>query len=308
VLFGGHFSDVTNAAYGDTWEWNGTNWTQRNPATSPPARVFHAMAWDSVRHVAVLFGGRNTNGGTLTDTWEWNGTTWTQRSPATVPPGRLDHEMAFDPVRGRCVLHGGVYTNPPYTWEWDGTDWTVGASMPGQTTTRHAFGFCWDGNTQRVLLFGGYTAGQNDETWTYGSGAVASYTVAGTGCPGSNGTPAIAAAPGSLPHLGQTFTASLTNLGALTVGIAGLSNTTSGGAPLPADLTAAGMPGCTLYASLDLLVALPSPSGSTTWSLALPSTPALAGVRIFQQAATLAVGVNPFGFVTSNHGTATLGP
>lgn len=38
----------------------------------PSERYGHAMAYDSVRGVSVLFGG--FNGGYLGETWEWNGT------------------------------------------------------------------------------------------------------------------------------------------------------------------------------------------------------------------------------------------
>src|SRR5437667_347059 len=36
VLFGG--MQTPSAPLGDTWLWNGTGWTQANPATSPPGR------------------------------------------------------------------------------------------------------------------------------------------------------------------------------------------------------------------------------------------------------------------------------
>jgi hypothetical protein len=53
VLFGGHDGSESD----ETWDWNGTNWTQRSLTMSPPARYFHSMAFDSTRHRAVLVGG-----------------------------------------------------------------------------------------------------------------------------------------------------------------------------------------------------------------------------------------------------------
>jgi Galactose oxidase, central domain len=79
VLFGGS-PNTTSAAVNDTWEYDGTTWTQRTPATSPPARNSHAMVYDSTHQVTVLFGG------CCNDTWLWNGTTWTAPMPVQTAP------------------------------------------------------------------------------------------------------------------------------------------------------------------------------------------------------------------------------
>jgi len=55
---------------GNTWDWDGENWTLRLPNGAPPGlRVGHAMAFDSERDEAVMFGGWETNSGYLGDTW-----------------------------------------------------------------------------------------------------------------------------------------------------------------------------------------------------------------------------------------------
>jgi len=64
-MFGGR--RVGSAYLGDTWEWNGSSWTQV-ATTGPSARWEHAMAYDSLRGRIVLFAGFNT----LDDTWEWD--------------------------------------------------------------------------------------------------------------------------------------------------------------------------------------------------------------------------------------------
>lgn len=65
VLFGGYWGGTY---VGDTWVWNGTDWTLKSPEHSPPARSGHAMATDGSGNV-VLFGGYTTtlNG----ETWVW---------------------------------------------------------------------------------------------------------------------------------------------------------------------------------------------------------------------------------------------
>src|SRR5690349_1996970 len=90
-------------------------------AQAPAPRDYHAMAYDSIRGVTVLFGG--TGGSSLGDTWEWDGFSWALRS-MTGPAPRAQHAMAFDSSRGRVVLFGGI-GNSTYgdTWEWDGATW-----------------------------------------------------------------------------------------------------------------------------------------------------------------------------------------
>ena len=75
VLFGRE--NAANFLYGDTWVWDGANWTQKFPQTSPPAREAHAMAYDSAHGQVVLFGGSGAASlfgpGYLNDTWMWDG-------------------------------------------------------------------------------------------------------------------------------------------------------------------------------------------------------------------------------------------
>ena len=56
VLFGGLLAGGQQSI-GDTWEWNGSNWLQRE-VSGPAPRHAHAMAFDSSRNVITLVGGR----------------------------------------------------------------------------------------------------------------------------------------------------------------------------------------------------------------------------------------------------------
>ena len=75
VLFGG---SGTAPLFGDTWTWDGTDWTQRAPRTRPSAAAAQGMAYDAARGQVVLFGGA-TASGYLGDTWTWDGTDWTEQ-------------------------------------------------------------------------------------------------------------------------------------------------------------------------------------------------------------------------------------
>lgn len=109
----------------DTWEWDGTTsaWTDVTPAgTKPQIRYEQAMAFDSTREVAVLFGGCV---GTTPqqDTWEWDGATetWSDRtSVLALPDARCRHAMAYDSTRNVTVMFGGEWAaSYQDTWEWD---------------------------------------------------------------------------------------------------------------------------------------------------------------------------------------------
>jgi hypothetical protein len=65
VLFGGFNG---GALLDDTWTWNGSDWTQQHPATSPSARETTSVAYDGATGTVVLFGG-NGSEGALGDTW-----------------------------------------------------------------------------------------------------------------------------------------------------------------------------------------------------------------------------------------------
>ena len=87
VLFGGGTSTVYTANSGlfnDTWLWDGSNWTQAMPATSPSSRNRFGMAFDAGNAQAVLFGGRNSESTVLGETWTWNGGTVETPPPATT--------------------------------------------------------------------------------------------------------------------------------------------------------------------------------------------------------------------------------
>jgi hypothetical protein len=56
VLFGGFVWQGQWELVGETWEWDGTEWTQIAD-TGPPKRLLTTMVFDSSRECLVLFGG-----------------------------------------------------------------------------------------------------------------------------------------------------------------------------------------------------------------------------------------------------------
>jgi len=168
VLFGGS-SDSGPGNLSDTWSWNGFNWSQMSPATSPPPVAGAAMAYDSARGVSVLFGGSGP-GGLSFSTWEWDGTNWTQRNPAAEPPARVWAGMTYDSVRGRMVLFGGNAANGTLlgdTWEYDGSTWTQ-LHPTATPTARLGPAMAYDPVLGRTVLFGGKdSTARLADTWEW---------------------------------------------------------------------------------------------------------------------------------------------
>jgi hypothetical protein len=172
VMFGGGTNSNANSPMGDTWEWDGTHWTQKCTAaacsgTAPPARIAPSMAFDGKNGRTVLFGGDTASQQDANDTWLWDGTAWTpvcNKLPScTLPPARNYAAMSYDSARSRTVLFGGYQwsggacPSPMLlqdTWEWDGTSWTQASpkAMPG---ARYAFGMGYDAKDGVSVLFGG---------------------------------------------------------------------------------------------------------------------------------------------------------
>lgn len=160
ILFGGHPQDST-LSLGDTWAWDGVNWTQLKPAQSPPAHYGHAMAYDANRQRIVLFSA-------AAGTWEWDGSNWKNCAPKTQPS--TSGLMAYDGARKKTLL---LNPNGMIMHAWDGTNWeqiAMGAGPAARSDTAMA---C-DSATGRIILFGGRTSSYPDpparDTWLWDGG------------------------------------------------------------------------------------------------------------------------------------------
>ena len=153
VVFGGlDAGAVPMQVLADTWEWDGSTWTRRTPAQSPPARFDLAMAYDRLRQRSVLFGGRPDYATTFGDTWEWDGVNWVNAAPAFAPSARVNAAMAFDPRNRRVLLFGGIDLNgffAPETWLWNGVSWRLLQPAASPAT----FGALAEDDVRARLLF-----------------------------------------------------------------------------------------------------------------------------------------------------------
>ena len=166
VLFGGGATTAgVSHIMGDTWSWDGRNWTQLADS-GPLPRTSFAMAYDSKRQRMVLFGGQTDV--LAADTWQWDGAAWT-RAAVTGPSARASHAMAYDSTRDRTVLFGGFLPTTALgdAWEWNGSEWTRVSDF-GPTPCWHA-SLTFKGDS--VALFGGTDSTTINKvygtTWTW---------------------------------------------------------------------------------------------------------------------------------------------
>jgi hypothetical protein len=122
LLFGGYdmYADVVR---GETWiyDFKTNTWSNRNPVSSPPARMYHTLEWDVASNQAILFGGViYPYEPVLSDTWayDYRRNEWRQLSPKQSPSARAWHVMTGT-WRGILMFGGSpehsVFTNDD-TW------------------------------------------------------------------------------------------------------------------------------------------------------------------------------------------------
>jgi hypothetical protein len=125
-----------------------------------------AMVYDEARHVVLMYGGRDTAGGTVlcgeagqslcsADTWTWNGKDWLQLHPEKTPYPFVP-TMTYDPSSGAPLL----YSLSAETWSWNGIAWRLEAPESGRPTP-HRSGpvMAFDPATGHVVMFGGFSHG-----------------------------------------------------------------------------------------------------------------------------------------------------
>ena len=313
VLFGGTSNPNAPAELSDTWEWNGTTWTQVTTANAPSETAYSSMCFDINRGVCVLTGGTSLFGAPDQTTWEYDGVNWTNvtasvgPAPSAIPGlGVQNAKMVYDTVQGVSLLYGGRTPNGTFstdTFAYDGTSWSIVASGTPSSRTRNMMAF--DMTRGVSVIYGGLTGNFQTwftETWEYSSGTSASYAVFGSGCAGTNGVPSNSAS--ALPVLGSTMTIDIGNLPApetmiLVLGVATVSPSI--------DLGFLGAPGCPAHVTPDVLQLISGSAGSASFSLAVPNNPALSGYELHSQAIVVEAGINAFGGVTSDAATATVG-
>lgn len=164
VLFGGiaYKSDnkTTETLY-DTWEFDGTDWTQAAPSGSVHVGK-PVLAYDPSRKQMVLVGSNDLFATTMY-LYNAEAKSWAAPSPAPdkLPTCANDGVMVYQKHKQRIAYVGGIcQTGTPTSdelWEWDGTTWVKATINSVDKATGQAF--TYDASTFRLQMFGGITYG-----------------------------------------------------------------------------------------------------------------------------------------------------
>ncbi|MCD4655402.1 hypothetical protein K8T06_15885, partial [bacterium] len=144
VLFGGYTSSgYPSIEFEDTWEFDGTAWTEMTPVIHPPDsdKKEADMVYDRQNHLSLLV--------TSTDpveTWSWDGTNWTQLNVSTITCGFYQNpKLAYDTSLNIVYMVAGDET---YTW--DGSNWQI---IPGSNTpTETIYDIAFDESRSQLAL------------------------------------------------------------------------------------------------------------------------------------------------------------
>lgn len=234
------------------------------------------MCFDLGLGKIVMVGGGTPFSLTNTDTWVYDGSDWIEVL-VPGPPPRTEAQMAYDWDKGRCVLVGGVgpmFAPRTDAWEFDGATWS---QVPAPPTMGIAQYTSYDIARGQVVVASCGDPGPFTITWVRGASASAF----GTGCVGTAGQPELTC---TLPFVGAPLRATLTRLNPTRSAAAiliGLSRTAWSGGTLPADLEPFGMPGCSLWSSIDGVWWMPASNGVGVWTTVIPNQSALVGAEAF---------------------------
>lgn len=296
VMFhGGVAWDSGGSTYrsNETWWFNGTDWivvSNGGPRGQNMMMVHRPAHNDLILHGGQYYDAANTSLGTLGETWKFDlGTfSWTQLTTATMPvnsaniaEGLFAAMAYYNPITDKVIVHGGNGgSGNNTTWEFDGTDWadvsTNGASCRNggmhwiDALGKGVYGPCNEFN------------GTQNRTRSHGPQSWGSVTITGTDCPVlSSGLTAGLSSPG-MPSIGANLDINLTNLTATNLPLVLVGTTTT--PPLPMGVI---FPGSGATCSLQMTPISITPGA--TWTLAIPSDPALVSQTLVAQGVQLDV-------------------
>lgn len=175
VLYGGLASNISiPPPTNETWEWDGTTWSQATPTASAGNRYQYGACFDALRGRVVMYGGKSTQllGIPNNETWEYDGATWAQITTTGNPGPRERPAMCFHAGIAQTVIFGGAtgFGVTDETWLYDGNSstWTQVATTGPKPSARNAAKMVYDSVRQICIMTGGQDgSGPLSDTWTF---------------------------------------------------------------------------------------------------------------------------------------------
>lgn len=176
VMYGSlNTSPFGGSSVDQTWEYNGTTWSQVFPTTTPGGLGAYGACYDSARNRTVLYGGTANSFFPIAEsgTWEYNGTDWALIT-TVGSPGPLERPaMCFHQGLGVSILFGGIdpqVGGVDTTWSYNGTTWTAIAVTGPKPPARSGGKLAYDSVRGVCLLTGGTdptTGSPIVDTWEF---------------------------------------------------------------------------------------------------------------------------------------------
>ena len=162
ILFGGYkYTADGKALEGlyDTWEFDGTSWTEVQATGNGPKVDKPLLAFDPVRNETILVG-IDTTFKTQMYRYDVAGKTWQKITPDPLPPCANESTLAYQTHNQTVVLTGGACSDSSTSdevWQWDGTKWEkIDARQGGFNISRvTGAAYAYDTANRRFVRFGG---------------------------------------------------------------------------------------------------------------------------------------------------------
>jgi hypothetical protein len=154
----------------------GNTWRDRRPLPEPRLAPLRCAAWDDDHEVVVVFGGENSQEGTLV--YDPYSNIWTNRHAPDQPPFRSGGNLAYDAGHGVHILFGAQFIDDPHTWAYDlrANRWRDLKPARQPPTDRNDAVLTYDPEHRVILAVVKITQGTGEkathrlETWAFDTG------------------------------------------------------------------------------------------------------------------------------------------
>ncbi|MCE7738827.1 MAG: hypothetical protein KAU62_03210 [Candidatus Heimdallarchaeota archaeon] len=132
-------------------------------AAYPQGKFWHAMAYDSINDVIVVYGGSPQSAyaywGFETWTYDYNNNEWTKMNPSEHPYGGVSSQLVYDSESEKMVQFGGhnkedYSSNETWIYDYIPNTWTP-AAPNNVPRLRAGHTMAYDSESDVVIMFGG---------------------------------------------------------------------------------------------------------------------------------------------------------